>query len=207
MSRVLKWSINRVTNPNPVYSHLYTWHYCDMMHTVRTMESHSGSLKHVSGATHMCTKTSSPLIYIKAIRETQNWRRGVTGPPEPWDSKIGSWVPQDLEPSTTVLAKPAAIYLTNWSYKGVDKSEAVKCGSIRESPGYWRLLARNECVKNNKSVIYVVNGTVKLRLTVSPYSMYSNQMPRKIILTLLLSGGGAGVAHYCSIDESRSWPT
>jgi hypothetical protein len=31
-------------------------------------------------------------------------------------------------------------------------------------------------------------------------------LPRKIILALLLSGGGAGVAHYCSIDESRSWP-
>jgi hypothetical protein len=34
--------------------------------------------------------------------------------------------------------------------------------------------------------------------------MYSNQIAAKIILTLLLSGGGAGVAHY-SIDESRSW--
>jgi hypothetical protein len=40
-------------------------------------------------------------------------------------------------------------------------------------------------------------------LTVSPYSMYSNQI---IILALLLSGGGAGEAHYCSIDKSHSWP-
>jgi hypothetical protein len=42
-------------------------------------------------------------------------------------------------------------------------------------------------------------------LTVSPYSTVT-KLPRKIILALLLSGGGAGVAHYCSIDESRSWP-
>jgi hypothetical protein len=31
-------------------------------------------------------------------------------------------------------------------------------------------------------------------------------LPRKIVLALLLSGGGAGVAHYFSIDESGSWP-
>jgi hypothetical protein len=51
---------------------------------------------------------------------------------------------------------------------------------------------------------------VKLRLTVTLLTVSRTlctvtRLPRKIILALLLSGGGAGVAHY-SIDESRSWP-
>jgi hypothetical protein len=43
-------------------------------------------------------------------------------------------------------------------------------------------------------------------LTVSPYSMYSKQIVAKNHPRFTASGGGAGVAHYCSIDESRSWP-